>query len=117
MTYLRDFPLTKDKHEVFEIFGIPDKHYACRICMCTYKNKPRGRCIGIRVYDDWKDVPPALVSQTTLKRTYKRTLPEGALPTAAVKTKENNYTALYPIAAGKPYGTPKPKAQEYAIQN
>lgn len=108
MTYLRDLPGSKEEHEFVEIHTDDEKTIACRICMATWKRKPnRGRCAGVRIYDEWADVPKGLVSKTAMYRDHKRKLIGDPLPFAVKRTETNNFVPLYPIVAGRPVITRK----------
>ncbi len=104
--YLNRLPGARDQHEFINIYTDTDQTVACRVCMCTWKSKPHhGKCAGVRVYDSWDDVPKGLVSKTAMERDYKRTLAEGTLPAAVVRSKTNAFTPLYIVVSGKPKRT------------
>lgn len=103
MPFPVNFPAVRPEHELYEVFG-QDHRFECRACRQTWKRKPQtGKCVGVPVFDNWSEVPAGLFSKTMLKREHKRTLPDDAIPVAAVRTFKSTaaFTPLYMLRQTK----------------
>lgn len=118
MPYLNNFPGVREAHEFYEVFGLPYR-YVCRICNCKWDRKPaHGKCAGVPIYKEWKDVPSGLFSETALYRDHKRKLPEGAVPVAAKRTEMSSFTPLYRLEQADPdWKTKKKESKAKASEN
>jgi hypothetical protein len=99
MPYPSNFPYARESHEIYQLFNDdPKLNFACRNCGSKWQRKPQhGACVGVPIYNEWKDVPKGLYSETALYRDHKRKLPEGAFPLAAKRTEMNTFTPLYAL--------------------
>jgi hypothetical protein len=104
MPYLNNFPGAREAHEIYELFdNTLGYRFACRVCGCKWQRKPNhGKCAGVPIYNNWKDVPKSLYSETALYRDHKRKLPEGTLPIAAKRTEMSSFTPLYSLEQADP---------------
>jgi hypothetical protein len=102
--FLNKFPGAKEAHEIYPLFNDNSKkNFACRVCGCTWERKPsHGKCAGVKIYDEWSDVPKGLYSETALYRDHKRKLPDGTLPLAAKRFEMSSFTPLYSLEQADP---------------